>query len=279
MFINIKGTRIFFDTVGSELRPVGGDMVERPSLVVLHGGPGYDHSLMRPYFDRFSDAYQVIYIDHRGNGRSEGSPDTWNLVRWGDDVDDLCTELGVRKPLVLGFSFGGMVAMSYATSHPEGPSKLVLISTAAKMDLQATYRKMRELGGTNAESVAKNFWTSPSPEWAADYMRVCLPLYNPSGPPSAESVSRAIMRTEVLFHFVAGEQRTMDLTPELKKVKCSTLILAGGLDPITPVACSKSIEAALPIGIAELEVLEDAGHGVHIDQPKRAEEILRRFLK
>ena len=44
-------------------------MVKRPTLIVLHGGPGFDHASLRPYFDRFSDSHQVIYLDHRGNGR------------------------------------------------------------------------------------------------------------------------------------------------------------------------------------------------------------------
>jgi len=82
MYVNVNGARLFFDTVGPHLAIDGARMVERPALVVMHGGPGFDHALMRPYFDRFADTHQVIYIDHRGNGRSGGEPDTWTLTQW-----------------------------------------------------------------------------------------------------------------------------------------------------------------------------------------------------
>ena len=74
MFLNVNGARIFFDTVGAKLAIDGERMRERPSLIVMHGGPGFDHSTMRPYFDRFADTHQVVYIDHRGNGRSDQVP-------------------------------------------------------------------------------------------------------------------------------------------------------------------------------------------------------------
>jgi pimeloyl-ACP methyl ester carboxylesterase len=75
---------------------------------------------------------QVIYLDHRGNGCSSGEdPQTWNLAQWGDDVRAFCGVLGVEKPIVYGPSFGGMVALAYATRHPEHPDKLILVSTEA----------------------------------------------------------------------------------------------------------------------------------------------------
>ena len=278
MFVEVNGARLFVDTVGAKLAPDGGRMAERPTLIVMHGGPGFDHALMRPYFDRFADTCQVLYLDHRGNGRSDGEPETWRLDQWGDDIAALCEALGIEKPVVLGLSFGGMVAMSYAARHPQGPSKLILSSTAAKMDLPATYAMMERLGGAEARQVAEDFWTEPSQARADAYLSVCMPLYNPSGALDENARKRAIMRTEVMFHFINGEQRTMDLRPGLAHVTCPTLVMAGGLDPITPVACSEAIVAALPEGVAELEVFDDAGHGIHRDEPERAEAALRRFL-
>jgi proline iminopeptidase len=233
---------------------------------------------MRLFFDRFADTHQVIYIDHRGNGRSGGAPDTWTLAQWGDDVHAFCETLGVHRPVVYGLSFGGMVAMSYAARHPGHPSKLILASTAAKMDLEATYAMMDRLGGPEARRIAARFWSEPGPEAVAEYMAACMPLYNPSAALSDEVRKRAIMRTEVMFHFIRGEQRSMDLLPGLAKVACPTLVTAGGLDPITPVACSEAIAAALPAELAELMVFDQAGHGVHRDEPERAEAVLRRFL-
>ena len=278
MYLTVNGARLFFDTVGPQLAIDGARMAERPALVVLHGGPGFDHSLMRPYFDRFADTHQVVYLDHRGNGRSGGEADTWRLAQWGDDVKAVCDQLGLVRPTVYGLSFGGMAAMAYATRHPDHPAKLILASTAARMDLPATYAMMARLGGERARAVAETFWTAPSAEAAAEYMAVCMPLYNPRPNPDGQQLQRAIMRTQVMFHFIVGEQRTMDLRGDLARIACPTLVLAGGADPITPLACSEAIFAALPKNLAELEVFEAAGHGVHRDEPERAEASLRRFL-
>jgi proline iminopeptidase len=61
-------------------------------------------------------------------------------------------------------------------------------------------------------------------------------------------------------------------------VTCPTLVLAGGLDPITPLICSQRVFEGLAGGVGELEVFEGAGHGVHRDEPERAEARLRRFF-
>src|SRR5215469_9856729 len=142
MFVEVEGARIFFDTVGSKLKVDGERMIERPSLIVMHGGPGFDHSTLRPYFDRFADTHQVVYIDHRGNGRSTGEPSTWDLAQWGDDVRAFCDALGIGKPIVYGNSFGGMVAMAYASRHPDHPAKMIFSSTAAKLRLDITMAMM-----------------------------------------------------------------------------------------------------------------------------------------
>jgi pimeloyl-ACP methyl ester carboxylesterase len=277
MRIEINGAPMFFDVVGPKLAIEGPRMVERPTLLVLHGGPGFDHATMRPYFDRFADTHQVIYLDHHGNGRSGGDPAGWNLPQWGDDIHDFCTALEIEKPVVYGLSFGGMVAMSYGSRHPQAPSKLVFSSTAGRMDLASTYAMMARLGGPEAARAAEDFWTGPTQERADRYLEVCLPLYNPT-PPDPDADRRSIRRTEVMFHFIVGEQRTMNLLPGLAAVRCRTLVLAGGLDPITPVACSEAIHAALPAGVSELVVFPEAGHGIHRAEPDRAEVVLRRFL-
>jgi proline iminopeptidase len=279
MFIELGDARILFDTMGPKLAIDGERMAERPTLIVMHGGPGFDHSSMRPYFDRFADSHQVVYIDHRGNGRSTGAPESWSLAQWGDDVKRFCDMLGIEKPFVYGNSFGGMVAMSYASRHPNHPAKLIFSSTAARMRLDITYRMMEERGGDEARSIAERFWTRGTDEDFADYLRVCMPHYNPgSAELWAAARRRAIMRLDLMRHFSLGEMRAMDLRAGLAGIRCPALILAGSYDPITPVACAEEIAAALPRDIAQLEIFEGAGHGVHRDQPEKAERALRAFL-
>ena len=280
MFVTVNGARIFFDSAGAELALADDKMVQRPTLLVLHGGPGFDHSTMRPYFDRFADTHHVIYIDHRGNGRSSGERETWTLVQWGDDVKAFCDVLGIEKPIVYGNSFGGMVAMSYATRHPAHASKLILSSTAARMQMGETLRIFEAKGGKEAREAAERFWGDFNEASLADYMRVCMPLYNPPG--SAEGGlairRRAIMRSDTMRHFSVGEIKTMNALPQLAAIACPTLVMAGSEDPITPLLCAQEIFNALGAGVGRLEVFEGAGHGVHRDQPDKAEHVLRSFL-
>jgi pimeloyl-ACP methyl ester carboxylesterase len=133
MYVSVNGVRLFFDVEGAKLVPDGPVMREKPILLMLHGGPGFDHSIYKPAYSALADVAQTIYLDHRGNGRSEDGPrEGWNLAQWGDDVGAFCEALGIDRPIVLGALFGGMVALSYATRHPDHPSKLILISTEAR---------------------------------------------------------------------------------------------------------------------------------------------------
>src|SRR4029450_5704678 len=132
MHVFVNGVRLFFDVEGASLVPDGPAMREKPTLVLLHGGPGFDHSIYKPAFSALSDIAQVVFLDHRGNGRSEpGRRESWTLAQWADDVHAFCETLGIARPIVYGASFGGTVALAYATRHPAHPAKLILVSTEA----------------------------------------------------------------------------------------------------------------------------------------------------
>jgi pimeloyl-ACP methyl ester carboxylesterase len=115
MRVVVNGTRIWFDVEGAGLVPDGRRMRRRPMLVLLHGGPGFDHSYFKPSHSALSDTVQLLYVDHRGNGRSDYSdPAFWNLAQWADDLRALLDLLEIENPIVLGLSFGGFVAQSLA---------------------------------------------------------------------------------------------------------------------------------------------------------------------
>ncbi|MFZ0244180.1 alpha/beta fold hydrolase [Candidatus Binatus sp.] len=278
MRVKIGDVRLFFDVEGAKLRPDGATMREVPTVVLLHGGPGFDHSNFKPDFSRLTEIVQVVYLDHRGNGRSDRSDRSkWNLPQWGDDLRSFCEALEIERPIVMGTSFGGMVAMSYATRHPEHPGKLVLSSTAALSRQDRSLDMFERLGGAEAREAARRFFDNPGPETMADYQKKCLPLYNrtPSGP---ESLLRSVMNLELMADFFKHESHTFNFLPELGRIKCPTLIAAGELDPITPVADAKDIAAAIAPGLARLEVFENAGHGAHRDQPDRFFKVLNEFI-
>ncbi|MBS0411890.1 MAG: alpha/beta hydrolase [Proteobacteria bacterium] len=279
MYAELAGARIFFDTVGSQLGLGDEGMLPRPTLIALHGGPGSDHSGLRPYFDRFADTCQVLYVDHRGNGRSSGEASSWTLQQWGADLKALCDLLGIEKPIVYGNSFGGMVAMSYAAQFPDHPAGLILSSTAARLRLDVSYAMMEAKGGPRARQLAERLFTEADEAVMAEYRAVCLPLYNPCPDPQDGAISmRALLRGDVARHFFLGEMRTMDGREGLGRIACPTLVLAGAHDPITPLACSEEIVASLPPGLGRIEVFPDAGHGVHRDDPQQAETAIRTFL-
>lgn len=278
MHVSIGDCRLFFDVDGAKLVPEGPVMRERPTLLLLHGGPGFDHASFKPVLSPLADVAQLVYLDHRGNGRSDRStPDRWTLAQWGDDVRAFCDALGIEKPVVLGLSFGGMVAMSYATRHPDHPGKLILSSTAARMRLDRVFDTFERLGGGEAREAARRYWEAPGPDTLPDYARVCFPLYTRS-PRDPDANARAHWNFDVMFHFGGGENVSFDLLPDLARVRCPTLVLGGEDDPITPIGDQEDILAALPPGLGRLERFAGCGHGVHRDDPARALAVLRRFL-
>ena len=133
-------------------------MRARPTIILVHGGPGFDHSGYKPAFAALTDVAQVIYYDQRGQGRSDRStPDRWNLDQWADDLRGLCDALGIERPIIFGQSFGGMVAMAYAARHPAHPRALVLVSTTAQAGAHAAAKvaMFSRLGGPEAGELAR----------------------------------------------------------------------------------------------------------------------------
>lgn len=281
MQITVNGARLFFDVDGAKLVPDGPAMRERPTLVLLHGGPGGDHSTFKPAFSSLTDVAQLVYLDHRGNGRSDwGDPESWNLDQWGDDVAAFCDALGIVKPIVLGYSFGGMVAQAYATRHPGHAGKLIFYSTSPKVDRAEIYDVFERLGGPAARAVAVARWTTPNAETSAAYMEVCSPLYNRRAVRDPDARHRTVRNDAVAFRFGApdGEAPRLDFRAGLGRVQCPVLVMAGEDDPITPISRSEVLAASLPAHLVRFERFADAGHGVHNDDPAGAMALLRDFI-
>ncbi|MBZ9939274.1 alpha/beta hydrolase [Mesorhizobium sp. BR1-1-16] len=277
----VNNTRIWFDVDGAGLVPDGPVMRQRPTLVLLHGGPGFDHSSFKPQHGLLTDVAQIVYVDHRGNGRSGYSdPAHWTLAQWADDLRALFAQLGIERPVVLGLSFGGFVAQSYALRHPDHLSGLVLSSTAGKFRLDRCLDTFMRLHGTRAHSVAEAFWTDPGDVGKVQaYLDECFPLYNPT-PRPADTDKRSTFNPAMLEHFfnADGEGFRFDFRDRLKLIRCPTLVLGGDLDPVTPIADSDDIAAALPPALVRYERFIGAGHGVGRDQPGRYLAVLREFL-
>ncbi len=273
------GMRLFVDVDGCGLVPDGATMRERPTLVVLHGGPGYDHTSFKPLFGAFTDIAQVLYIDHRGHGRSTWCPaEDITLDRVADDVVRVCDALGIGKPVVLGQSFGGFVAQRYLARHPAHPARVVLSSTSHHFGLERKLAKFEQLGGRAARDAAEAFWRRPCAETWAPYDTVCKPLYNTRPPADPLAGQRTTMRTDILFSWSAREMPGLDLRPGLARVQCPVLVLAGDEDPVTPVEDAAEIAAAIPAPWGRFVRIADAGHGTWRDQPDEALAVLQEFI-
>ena len=271
--------RLFVDVEGSGLVPDGATMRIKPTLILLHGGPGYDHSSFKPIFSTLADVAQIVYVDHRGHGRSSRRPrEEWTLDTFADDVVRLCEALGIVKPIVLGQSFGGFVAQRYLARHPAHPAKVILSSTSHHMGLPRKLVMFERLGGEAARAAAEAFWTAPGEATWAPYQQLCTPLYNTQPPADALARARTVFNNDILFASASGEQRTMNLLPGLARVQCPVLVMAGEQDPVTPLADAQEIAAAIPAPHGRLVTFANAGHGAWRDEPAAAMALIRSFV-
>lgn len=277
MRVRVRDACLFFDVEGAGLVIDGPAMRERPALVLLSGGPGFDHTVFKPAFAQLADVAQVIYLDFRGHGRSDrGDPARWTVEDYAEDVRAFCDVLGFDHPVVLGWSFGGMVAMAYAARHPDHPARLVLQSTMARLDIDRVTQGFRRAGGDQAAEIARRFWSGGSPQELTAYTETCGPLYGPSRA-DPDAAARTIFNLELLSN-PGSVMRGVDLLPELAHVTCPVLVVAGDLDPVCGVDAAAEIVAALPADLVRFCQFPGAGHHIHRDQPGRFFPLLREFV-
>ncbi len=278
MLVSVGDVRLFVDVDGAKLVPDGMSMRERPTIILLHGGPGADHTMYKEWYASLAEIAQVVYYDHRGNGRSEdGPPERWNLDQWADDLRTLCDVLGIERPIVFGASFGGFVALNYAIRHPEHPARLVLAATTAHVHLERVLTNFERLGGTEARTVAERGFADPSAENHKEFLRVCMPLYT-RRPLPPEIFARMTMRNEVAEHFTRGEELRFDFRPRLGEIRCPVLLLAGELDPAVPIEDAEELAAALPPDRVRFVRIADAGHMLAAEQPEAVLPLIREFV-
>ena len=125
MFAKVNGTELFY-AVHGEGRP----------MLVMHGGLGVDHTVFRPWLDLLGDRFQLIFYDHRGNGRSERPASLAGVDHgtWAADADALRDHLGHDRIFILGNSYGGVLGQEYALRFGDRLDGLVLVSSLPAWD-------------------------------------------------------------------------------------------------------------------------------------------------
>lgn len=282
MYARIRDTTIYFDIDGAGLIPDGNRMVERPSLFLLHGGPGGDHAGFKTSNAALRDVAQLVYVDHRGCGRSaEGDPATYTLENNIDDLEALRVHLGLTRIAVLGSSYGGMVALGYALRYPERVSNLILVCTAPSYRFVADARKyIEERGTADQVRVCRSLWNAnfDSLDQLREYYLVMGPLYSTTFKPEEFEAgwNRGRRSFAALNRGFGDFLRTFDYTGQLHTIACPTLVIAAAHDWICAPHHSQIIAERIPR--AHLKVFENSGHSVASDENAAYLQAIRGFL-
>ena len=283
MRISLGDVSVWFDVSGPSVVPQGDTTVERPVLVAVHGGPGLDHMTVKPALEPLAADYQVVFFDLRGHGRSDrSSAEFWNMRTWADDLRRLCDALGLRKPVVLGSSFGGYVALTYAALFPDHPGGVILANTTGgHHDQQRVIEAFGRLGGSEAAELIRRIYADPTGDLQAEFNRVCYPLYSSTPGWTDESrqfQARMIRNPDVASHYRSHEVSSFDPWSVLDAVQCPILVLAGEDDPICPVAVVEELVSQLPEGTTRFVRLPGARHTIFRDRPDLAFPAVRNFV-
>jgi len=263
----VNGVRLFFDIQGAQLRPEGPWLAEHPTVVIVHTGPGSDHTAYKEHIGPYlADTAQVVYIDLRGCGLSDRStPETWNVESWSSDLHGLLEQIGVERPVVLGAGFGCYVALRYAQRWPADVSKLVLSNPNARAVTERMIERYGELGGAKAEASAREFFERPSETSIAAFLRDCFTVMVPPVY-AARLMLMPIWNLELAIHWTATEMKTLDLRPGLGAIEAPTLVLAASHDPQYPPASIAEVIDGLPDVC--VEHYPGARHSVFRDAPE-----------
>ena len=270
MRIQVDDVRLFFDVQGTKLVAEGPWMRERPTVVLLHPGPGFDHGPFKVQIGpMLSERAQVLYLDMRGAGRSDpGDPADHRVERWADDVHGFCEALGIEQPIVLGLGFGGIVALDYAARYPDHPGALVLIAPVARMVPERSIAIYERLGGAEAAEIAARFYGGMDERGFADFLRVCFPLLSKHDLID-DVIVRAHWSPEVLVNWMRGEAKELDLRASLPLVRAPALVLAGEDDAYAPLESVREV-AELLSGETEFHGVPGARHSIIRDVPETA---------
>lgn len=276
MRVEANGTGLWFDVEGAGLVPDGAAMRKRPTLVLVHGGPGsYDHSYFKPHFSSLTSVAQVVYLDLRDHGRSQRhDPKDWSYELCADDIRAFCDAIGLDHPIVLGHSMGSWIVLLYGARHPGHAGALIAQSGMARFDLDRLTEGFRRAGGDVVADVARRAFAGEEvsdEEWAPAFA-----AYGPSVP-SADELSRRAQNLEV---DASGElMRQLDILDQLPRISSATLVCVGELDAVTPVNASQEIYDHLPASVRQMEVIPGVGHFPWLDDPDRYWAVIADFVR
>lgn len=253
-------------------------------MIVLHGGPDFDSAYLLPDLDRLANAFQLIYYDQRGRGRSAAGvqPDDVTLASDVDDVDRVRQHFHLESPALLGHSWGAVLALEYALRHPTRVSHLILMNPApvsasdlavfrtayvqqlgAEMDRQRTIVASPAYQEGDPETVAARYRIHFKPALARpqDYEKLMATMkagfisQGKDGIVKARAVEDRLMRD-------TWQVDGYDLLPKLRSLNIPTLVISGDHDFI-PAEIAAHIAGAIPN--ARLVTINNCGHFAYLE--------------
>jgi proline iminopeptidase len=279
--VTLNGVQIHYTVRG--LRSDG------PVLIAHSGGPGMD---ARDWddFARIDDFLTIVAIHPRGSGLSgPATENAYLLPDYASDVQALRLHLGIDKPIMMGWSHGGMVAMQFAFTYPDSLSKLILFDTSAYFgeflgDIEGAVRELKE------EPWFEKSLAALKAEWDGDYktdedmsrlwveeMKFYFKRFDERAEAYHERTKDLSLRIAPLKTFNEKEAATMDLRPRLKNITVPTLVIVGRHDFITNVAMAKEMVKHIPD--ARLEIFEDSGHFALVEEPEKFYRVIKDFVE
>ncbi|HEX7256273.1 MAG TPA: alpha/beta fold hydrolase [Gaiellaceae bacterium] len=259
------------------MEPVGEDGLP---LVVLHGGPGLDHTNLRPWLDPLGDEFRVLYVDERGQGRSERvDPATLTLEVFARDVDLLAEALGLERFGLLGHSFGAIITTWHAINVGTAAAYVISGGGDSSENLMADVEASLEAMGEAGKPIADSWeWETrvETEEDAAELMRIQNPFHF-HGEPPPEFGADTIYAPDVLRHFAQAGYGDFDFTPDLGGVSRPTLVIVGAHDRVTTRRANRILHEG--IGGSEYVELPGAGHMSMVEAQKDYLDAVIRFLR
>jgi proline iminopeptidase len=267
-YANIGDTKLYYEIYGNELELTPEGTYQKPTLVVLHGGPGVDHTFEVEFARECSSFAQVILLDHRGNGRSiDDNSEHWNLSQWTKDVHAFCQALGLTKPFIQGVSMGGWITIQFGIEYPNYAAGLILLDTEGYLDVEKICAAFERRQGKQVGDMARAFFQENTPPAVVEeYFTKCLPLCSNNPIPSVY-FKRAIMRPEVGAHF-QQERATFNLMSQLDKIKGEVLYLTNTTNPRHLYELAKETAQGMKNAHVTLVPFENCGIVQHDAKPQ-----------
>ena len=258
------------------------------ALIAHSGGPGMDAR----YWDNFAgidEFVTVIAIHPRGSGLSDvAQNDAYLLPDYAADLEALRQYLGLDKPIVMGWSHGGMVVQQFAFTYPDSLSKLILFDTSAYFgeflgDIEAAVNEFK------GQPWFDESFAALKSEWAGEYktdddmvrlwaheVKFYFRDFDERAAAYHQRTKDLPIRIAPLKTFNDREAPTMDLRSHLKDIKVPTLVIVGRHDFITNVAMAEEMVKHIPD--ARLEIFEDSGHFAINEEPDKFCRVIKEFV-